>query len=139
MLLLDTNVISEFMTAAPHAAVLRWLNAQPAMALHLSSITLAEIGYGLALLPASKRRDLLTERFTTFITVAFPGRIVDFDAAAAERYASIAARRRLAGQPISTLDAQIAAIAASRGLALATRNTRDFVDCGIELINPFEA
>ena len=138
MILIDTNVVSEFMTATPAASVLHWLNAQSASSLFLSSITLAEIGYGLQLLPAGKRRDLLSERFTTFISLAFAGRIVDFDEDAADRYAGIAARRRLAGRPISTLDAQIAAIALSRGFSLATRNTRDFVDCGgIALINPF--
>lgn len=137
MILVDTNVVSAFMTAAPPAQVLNWLNAQHSASLYLSTITVAEIHYGLHLLPGGRRRDLLRERFDTFVTLVFGERIVAFDHAAAARYGEIAVQRRTAGRPISTLDAQIAAIAHSRALVLATRNTRDFEACGVELIDPF--
>jgi hypothetical protein len=138
MILVDTNIVSAFMTSAPPAQVLNWLNAQHSAALYLSTVTVAEIHYGLRLLPGGKRRDLLGERFATFVTLVFGERIVAFDYAAAERYGEIAAQRRAAGRPISTLDAQIAAIARSRALVLATRDTRDFDACGVELVNPFD-
>jgi predicted nucleic acid-binding protein len=137
MIIVDTNVVSAFMTAAPPAQVLNWLNAQHTTSLYLTTFTVAEIHYGLHLLPGGKRRDLLRERFDTFVTLVFGERIVTFDHAAAARYGEIAAQRRSAGRPISTLDAQIAAIARTRGLVLATRNTRDFDACGVEVVNPF--
>lgn len=138
-MLVDTNVISEFMTSAPAAPVLQWLNAQLAGTLYFSSISIAEIHYGLQLLPQGARRSLLLERFELFVAQAFGERLLAFDQDAAACYGVIAATRRSSGRPISTLDAQIAALARSRGLALATRNTRDFVDCGIDLVNPFNS
>jgi len=138
MILLDTNVVSAFMASAPPPAVLRWLNAQIGSSLYLCSITVAEIEYGLRLLPEGKRRSFLRERFHTFVRLVFEGRLLNFDADAAELYGEIAAQRRAAGRPISTLDAQIAAICRSRGCRLATRNTRDFSDCGLELLDPFQ-
>jgi predicted nucleic acid-binding protein len=137
VILVDTNVVSAFMTSMPANPVLQWLNDQTVSSLYLSAITVAEINYGLQLLPAGKRRDFLRERFEMFVTQAFAERVLDFDQPSANLYGEIAAQRRTAGRPISTLDAQIAAIARYRGFTLATRNTKDFVDCGIELVNPF--
>jgi predicted nucleic acid-binding protein len=137
VILVDTNVVSAFMTSTPANPVLQWLNDQTASSLYLSAITVAEINNGLQLLPAGKRRDFLHERFEMFVTQAFAERVLDFDQPSANLYGEIAAQRRTAGRPISTLDAQIAAIARYRGFTLATRNTKDFVDCGIELVNPF--
>lgn len=138
MIILDTNVISEFMTSPPAASVLNWLNAQDAATLYMTTISIAEICYGLEALPDGKRRRLLTERFDQFMTMAFSARILPFDEKAARLYGNIMSDRRKMGRPMSSLDGQIAAIARAHGFAVATRNVKDFSDCQIELINPFK-
>ena len=137
MIILDTNVVSEFMTSPPASAVLNWLNAQETTSLFLTTITIAEIGFGLRTMPKGRRRDLLTERFEQFVTTAFEQRILSFDEDAARVYGEVLGYRREIGRPISSLDGQIAAIARSRGFSVATRNIKDFEDCQVELINPF--
>ena len=137
MIILDTNVVSEFMTSPPASAVLDWLNAQETTSLFLTTITIAEIGFGLRIMPKGRRRDLLTERFEQFVTTAFEQRILSFDEDAARVYGEVLGYRREIGRPISSLDGQIAAIARSRGFSVATRNIKDFEDCQVELINPF--
>jgi hypothetical protein len=137
VIILDTNVVSEFMTSPPASSVLSWLNAQETSALFLTTITIAEIGFGLRTMPNGKRRDMLTERFEQFVTTAFEQRILPFDEDAARVYGDVLAHRREIGRPISSLDGQIAAIARSRGFSVATRNIRDFEECQVDLINPF--
>lgn len=137
MILLDTNVLSELMRPAPDPAVERWLAAQPDASLFISAITEAELRYGAALLPSGKRRSALTAEIDGMLEEDFDGRILPFDRLAAQAFAVIAADRRQAGRPISQADAQIAAIARSRGAALATRNVPDFDGCGVEVINPW--
>jgi len=137
MIIVDTNVVSAFMTAPPPEAVLSWLNEQDAAALYLTTISIAEIGFGLRVMPEGRRRRLLEERFERFASIAFASRVLAFDEPAARIYGEIRGHRRETGRPISTLDGQIAAIARSRGFAVATRNTKDFADSGVELINPF--
>lgn len=137
MILLDTNVLSELMKAAPDQRVLEFVNGYPGMALFTSAITQAEILYGIASLPEGKRREALLAAVRTVLDNHFPGRVLPFDGSAAEAFAAIAAGRRAGGRPISQADAQIAAIAKSRGAALATRNVSDFEDCGVSVLNPW--
>ena len=137
MILLDTNILSELMRAAPEAAVEQWLADQPAASVFISAITEAELRYGLALMPSGKRRSALAVEIEDMLREDFSGRILPFDSPAAVAFAEIAAERRQAGRPISQADAQIAAIARSRGAALATRNVPDFEGCGIEIVNPW--
>lgn len=137
MIVLDTNVISEMMRPDPSPTVENWLAGQPAAGMFISAITEAELRYGLALLPAGQRRRRLLAQAEAMLAEDFAGRILPFDSAAAEAYAPIAAARRLAGRPISQADAQIAAIAASRGAAIATRNVSDFAECGIPVVDPW--
>ena len=139
VVLVDTNIVSEFMTSPPADAVRRWLNAQDPVSLYLPSIAIAEICFGLGVMPEGRRRSLLAERFEQFIALVFQDRVLAFDAGAARVYGEIRGRRQAAGRPISNFDAQIAAVARTRGLVLATRNVKDFADCEIELVNPFEA
>ena len=139
MILLDTNILSELMRAAPEAAVEQWLADQPAASVFISAITEAELRYGLALMPPGKRRSALAVEIENMLGEDFSGRILPFDSPAAVAFAEIAAERRQAGRPISQADAQIAAIARSRGAALATRNVPDFEGCGVEIINPWSS
>ncbi len=137
MIVLDTNVVSELMKAAPEPAVLAWINALPMPSVFLSAVSQGEILHGVALVPAGKRQGGLLRAAHTAFETYFRGRILPFDSEAAEAYAEIAANRRQAGRPIPQADAQIAAIARSRGAELATRNVEDFEDCGVAVVNPW--
>ena len=139
MILLDTNVLSELMRPTPSPTVESWVNAQPAAGVFISAITEAELRYGLALLPDGQRQQRLLAQAEAMLAEDFAGRILPFDSAAATAYAPIAAARRRSGRPISQADAQIAAIAASRGAVLATRNVADFDGCGIAVLDPWTA
>jgi predicted nucleic acid-binding protein len=139
MILLDTNVISAVMAPAPPRAVLSWLDRQQTSDLYVSVITVAEIAYGIRILPEGKRRRNLATRFEGFLARGFEQRVLVFDTAAALKYAVIMAGRKQIGRPMSVPDGQIAAIALQHHMTVATRNTRDFEECGIDLVNPFEA
>lgn len=137
MIVMDTNIISEFMTSPPANSVLDWLNNQDVTLLYLTTISIAEIIFGLRVMPKGKRRQLLEVRFEQFVAKAFEGRVLVFDETAARLYGEIRAHKKNSGRPMSNFDGQIASIARSKGFAIATRNTKDFEDCGVELINPF--
>ncbi len=138
MILIDTNIVSEVMRPKPSDNVLNWLNQNSNLGLFVSSITIAEICYGLRILPIGQRRQQLEVSFEQFINKGFTGRILVFDEIAARIYAEIMGSCREKGYPMSLPDGQIAAIAKANQLILATRNISDFKHCGIELINPFE-
>ena len=138
MFLLDTNVVSELMREKPATAAEAWLAATDIHLFYFSSISEAELRYGVEILPDGRRRDSLLFQIERTLQEAFNERILPFDSIAAKYYGVIAARRRSAGRPTSILDCQIAAIAKSRDLTLVTRNTRDFTDIGIELVNPWD-
>lgn len=137
MIILDTNVVSEAMKPAPSSVVLNWLSKQQSEQLYSSTITLGEILYGIELLPDGKRRSELLAGAEKMFTVVLASRIFPFEDQAARAFAHIASARRKAGRPMTELDAQIAAIAYVHGAALATRNTADFEDCGVRLVNPW--
>jgi predicted nucleic acid-binding protein len=139
MIVLDTNVVSELMRAEPAAVVRAWANAQPGTNIFTTTVTQAEILYGLAVLPDGKRLVASLKAAQLMFDGVFAGRVLPFDEGAAKAFAEITASRRLAGRPISQFDAQIAAIARSRGADLATRNVRDFIDCGVAVIDPWAA
>jgi len=137
MLILDTNVISEIMQALPSPRVVEWWSQQQSGELFTSTVTMAEILYGIELLPRGKRRGRLLAEAEAMFTQDFAGRILPFDEDAARTFAEIAAGRRAQGRPIAEFDAQIAAIARFRRAILATRNTADFEGCGVRLANPW--
>ena len=137
MILLDTNVLSEVMKQVPSAQVLRWLASQPALTLFTTTLTQAEILYGIELLPRGKRRTALQSAVEAMFEEDLGGRLLPFDSDAARVFPGIVAARRALGRPISQIDAQIAAIARSRRAAVATRNTNDFEDCGVTVLNPW--
>lgn len=138
-MLLDTNILSELLRAAPHAAVEAWAAGQPAESLFVSSVTQAEMQLGARLLPSGKRRQSLERALTAMFEEDFAQRILPFDSAAVPAYVDVVSRRRMAGRPISQFDAQIAAIALTHRQQLATLNTGDFEGCGLSLVNPFAA
>ena len=138
--LLDTNVLSELMRERPDADVRNWFAQNARAAMHISSITQAEILTGIALLPAGKRRMALAQAAEQMFQQDFAGQCLVFDTAAAKHYALIVGARARRGQPISTEDAQIAAIALANGLTVATRNTKDFEHIeGLSVINPWQS
>lgn len=139
MIVLDTNAVSEPLRPLPEPAVLAWLDAQLPSTLYLTSVTLAELLAGVAALPAERRRNKLALALSDQLLPLFEGRLLAFDSAAARAFAQVHAGAAAAGNPISFADAAIAAIAASRGFALATRNLRDFKGTGIKLIDPWAA
>ena len=137
MILLDTNIVSEMMKPLPNPYVVKWLDQQDAVHLFVSTITMAEICYGISALPEGHRQRTLEEAFNKAIVEAFEGRILTFDVAAAYAYGKIMAQRRLIGQPLGSRSAEIAAIASVHGSAVATRNVPDFTNCNVVVINPF--
>jgi toxin FitB len=137
MIVLDTNIISELMRAAPDPKVMSWIAGQPIASVFTTALTQAEIFYGLALLPDGRRREALLAAAHPMFEVDLSGRVLPFDIDAASAFPKIATGRKQQGKPISQIDAQIAAIVRSRGARLATRNVSNFADCGITVVNPW--
>ena len=138
MILLDSNVVSELMRPAPEPRVLEWLDAQPAADVWISAVTVGEIRLGIALLRDGHRKERLADLAEAMFQDEFSDNCLSYDMRAAAQYAAIVATRTRLGRPISVEDAQIAAIARSGGLDLATRNTKDFSDIdGLQLMNPW--
>ena len=137
--LLDTNVMSELMREAPDPAVAVWAAGHPLEELFFSAVGEAELRYGAAILPTGRRRETLVSDIESMLVEAFENRVLPFGSDAARAYADIAAMRRSAGRPVGMADGQIAAIARSRHMALATRNVRDFEDVDVEVVDPWTA
>ncbi len=137
MFVIDTNVASELMRTEPTAAVAAWIAGHDAQDMYLTAVSEAELLYGVAILPAGKRRNALEAAMTRWLNLGFRERILPFDSAAAQAYAEIAAERRHAGRPIGEADCQIAAISRTRGAVLVTRNVRDFEGTGLDVIDPW--
>ncbi|MGH3826999.1 MAG: type II toxin-antitoxin system VapC family toxin [Pseudonocardiaceae bacterium] len=138
MIIIDTNVVSELMKPSPDPIVRDWVRARRGSDLYTTSITLAEIRYGIERLPTGRRRDLL-KATADDVFAAFDEQVLSFDAAAAAHYPTIVTRRDRAGLPIDGFDAQIASICRSHDAALATRNLKDFHDTGIGVLDPWHA
>ena len=137
MILLDTNVVSEMMRPVADPAFLTWISKCSGDDLYCSAIVVAEILYGVELLPGGRRKSDLQAGAERLFKVVLGGRILPFDEQAARQFARIASERRSRGRPIAELDAQIAAIAQVHDASLATRNTSDFEGCDLQLINPW--
>jgi predicted nucleic acid-binding protein len=137
VIVLDTNVLSELMRPKPASTVVSWIEGQRSRSLYVTSVTLAEILFGVLSLPAGRRRASLEAASVAMFESEFVGRVLPFGEEAAPFYARIAAARRRAGRPIAHLDAQIAAIACMAGATVATRNIADFERCGVDLVDPW--
>ena len=137
MIVLDTNVLSEVFKPAPSKAVLRWLAAQEPLSIFATTITQAELLYGVEILPSGRRRAALMSAVEKVFAEDLRGRILPFDEDAARIFPKIVAGRDALRRPISQFDAMIASIGRSRRSALATRNTGDFEHCGLRVVNPW--
>jgi len=137
MIILDTNVVSEGLRRDAHPQVRIWLNAQPAEELFLCTPVMAELTYGVELLPAGARRRALEQAIAS-LEDAFAERILPFDLAAARAYGKFVATRDRLGRATGSMDGLIAGIALVHGAVIATRDTYRFDNAGIDLINPFD-
>ena len=138
MIVLDTNVLSVLMRKSPEAIVVAWLDRQPAESVWITSITLFEARFGLALLPKGRRQRVLEAAFGRLLEQDLENRVLDFDSAAATEAASLAAARQKAGRPVDMRDTQIAGIALARRATLATRNMRHFADLKVPVVDPWQ-
>ena len=137
MIVLDTNVISEPLKSMPEPKVMAWLDEQADETLFITAISRAELRFGVLKLPDGKRKSALAAQIERVLDL-FKERTLDFDIAASDKLAEIAARRELAGKPAVAPDAYIAACAAARGFAVATRNVRHFEPTRVRVINPWK-
>ncbi len=138
MILVDTNVIAEPWRLTPDARVLAWIDAQAIETLYLSAVTIAELRFGIASMPAGKRRTTLHDRLENEVLPLFEGRLLPFDLDASQAYADLMAQAKAAGRAIGKADGYIAATAAAHGLMVATRDTSPFEAAGVPIINPWE-
>ena len=137
MIVLDTNVLSALMQQQPDAQVVDWLDKQAAESIWISTVTLFEARYGLALLASGRRKKVLLERFEQFLEEDLENRVLSFDTQAANLAAQLAAERKARGRPVDMRDTFIAGIALARRATLATRNTRHFDDLTVPVVNPW--
>jgi len=138
VIVLDTNVVSEAMKPEPDPVVRAWLNDQALETMYLSSVTLAELLFGIAALPTGKRKTMLTQALDGLMGL-FRDRILPFDTTAARRYAELAVTAKICGQGFPTPDGYIAAIAASRGFLVVSRDTAPYEAARVAVINPWQA
>jgi predicted nucleic acid-binding protein len=138
VIVVDTNVLSEFMRPVPDEHVLRWTDATRRSDLWTTSVVIAELASGVAALPQGRRRSLLSEALDLMLE-RFEGRVLPFGLKAAIEYGRVVALRTQFGRPIAVADAQIAAVVIGTGATLVTRNTADFDGLGIEVVNPWNA
>ena len=132
--LIDTNVLSELRRPQPQPAVLDWFEKHPRRTLYLSVLTLGEIRKGIARMSAGQRRDALDHWLEQDLPVYFSGRLLAVDAATADAWGRLCARVQ---RPLPAIDGLLAATAIQHGMSLVTRNTRDFEDLGVPVINPW--
>ena len=138
MIVLDTNVVSEAMKPEPNPAVRAWLNSQASVTLYLSSVTVAELLFGIGALPVGKRKDMLAQTLDGLMRL-FRDRVLPFDIDAARSYAELAVTAKRAGRGFPTPDGYMAAIAASRGFMVASRDTAPYEAASVTVINPWAA
>jgi predicted nucleic acid-binding protein len=139
MILVDTNVISEPLRKSPEPRVVAWLDSQPMETLYLSAVTVAELRFGVASLPAGRRRDALRHDLEQRILPLFAGRVLPFDLLASQSFATVMSRARASGTPIAASDGYIAATAHANGMAVATRDTRPFESADVPTVDPWKA
>ncbi len=138
MIVLDTNVVSELVRPSPNRSVVEWVDEHDSSELVITALTAAELRAGVALLPEGRRRVELGMRIESLLVETFAGYVLAFDVGSSAYYAEVLAVRTRGGRPITTFDTQIAAVCRQYDSVLATRNTTDFTDAGIQLVNPWD-
>lgn len=138
MIVLDTNVISALMRQEPERLVVKWLDAQPAASVWITSVTVMEIRFGLETMPKGRRQRSLIASFELMLKSMIEGRIASFDAEAGMRAAEVMAQRKRKGRPIEVRDTMIAGIVLANRASLATRNTQHFEDLLLTVVNPWK-
>lgn len=136
--LIDTNVVSELIRKSPHPSVKAWADGLTVEEMFISSVSEAELRFGVAILPLGRRREMLNLEIENMLRDVFENHVLPFDSEAARQYAIIAANRHLSGFSVNFGDCQIAAIARAQGMMVATRNVRDFKETGVKIVNPWE-
>jgi predicted nucleic acid-binding protein len=139
VIILDTNVLSALMRTVPEPAVVNWLDHQPSESVWLTSVTVFETRFGLALLPKGRRRTALERAFERVLADDLSNRVLDFDAVAAAEAARVAAERRRGGRVVDLRDTLMAGIAQARRATIATRNTTHFEGLDVPIVNPWSA
>lgn len=137
MILLDTNVVSEMMKPTGDAKARRWVDSHAEIDFYIATPVIAELRFGLALLPSGRKKDALTKACQTIEEEIFAGRILAFDQRAAHAFARLRVKRQIIGKPLAVMDAMVAGIASAHAMTLATRNVADFVDLELAVVNPF--
>jgi len=138
MILLDTNVISEFMIAKPDERVVQWLNRQPRSSVWTTSVNVFEIRYGLQTMPSGRRQTILEANFEEILRIIFSGQILAFDAASAGEAARLQANGKKQGRLQDGRDTMIAGIVVANHAKLATRNVKHFEEIAGAVVNPWE-
>jgi toxin FitB len=138
MIILDTNVLSALMREQPERNVVDWLDAQPALSIWITAITIMEIRFGLQALPKGRRREALIRSFDLVLKDVIEGRIAPFDAEAGVRAADLMANRRRLGRPVEVRDTMIAGVVLANRAKLATRNSKHFEELPVTLIDPWK-
>ncbi|MBG0803383.1 type II toxin-antitoxin system VapC family toxin [Methylocystis sp. H4A] len=139
MILLDTNIVSEMMKPTGDGNVRRWMDSYSEVDFFIATPVIAELRFGLALLPDGRKKEALTRACDTIEAEIFAGQILTFDQRAAHAFARLRGKRQALGKPLNVMDALVASIASAHAMTLATRNVADFVDLDIAVVNPFEA
>lgn len=137
--LLDTNVVSELVRAAPDANVVSWVRGVDETCCYLSVLTFGEIRRGIEQLPPGPRRERLRRWVEIDLTGRFDGRILGIDRHVAEIWGMIMARGTAASVRLPSIDALIAATAERHGMVMVTRNLRDFAHAAVAAISPWRA
>lgn len=138
MIILDTNVLSALMQQRPDPAVIAWMDAQAADSVWITTVTVFEARFGLELLPKGKRRQTLVDAFEALVEQDLEGRVLEIDALSSASAATLAAKRRRAGEPVDFRDTLIAGVALARRATIATRNVRHFADLTVPVVNPWQ-
>ena|ERR1043165_5306396 len=139
MVILDTNVLSALIKNEPDSVIEHWLDGQPELSIWTTMISIFEIRYGLAIMPAGRRQSLMLSEFDRTIEEKLERRVLSFDSAAAEQAAALMARRKMAGRPVDLRDTMIGGIALAHRATLATRNVRHFADLEVAVLDPWNS
>ena len=137
MIIFDTNVVSEMMRSMPSEVVVAWIGTRPLVEQHTTTITIAEVRYGIARLPAGRRRTAMSSTADA-VFGTFGDRVLPVDLVAGDLYGDVRTERESDGKPISDMDALLASVCRAHGATLATRNTDDFTGLDLDLVDPWE-